>query len=112
MKRFIIFPIILMLFSLTKVFAQDENMLQHFIHYSAYDQNMWGPDSSYDIDVEHTFFDVNIDEEWGFTEITEVFGQEFGVGFVTGIDALLSSTYEAHGFNTGSFDLDYPVEIT
>ncbi|MFP4663274.1 MAG: gliding motility-associated C-terminal domain-containing protein [Bacteroidales bacterium] len=93
-------------------FAQDDNQLQHFIHYSAYDQNMWGPDSSYDINVEHTFFDVNIDEEWGFTEITEIFGQEFGVGFVTGIDALLSSTYEAHGFNTGSFDLDYPVNIT
>ncbi len=89
-----------------------ENILQHNIHYSAYDQNMWGPDDSYDIDVEHTFFDLTIDENYGFTEITEIFGQEFGVGFQTGIFAYLRSTFEAHGFNTGSFDLDYPVEIT
>lgn len=102
---------ILLIFGATTLFAQ-ENILQHNIHYSAYDQNMWGPDDAYGIDVEHTFFDVTIDENWGFTEITEIFGQEFGVGFQTGIFAYLRSTYEAHGFYTGSFDLDYPVEIT
>ncbi|MGC9331707.1 MAG: gliding motility-associated C-terminal domain-containing protein [Bacteroidales bacterium] len=88
------------------------NTLEHYIHYWAYNQNMWGPDSAYDINIDYTFFDLNIDEEWGFTEITDIFGQQFGVGFVTGIEAILASSYTATGFETGSFDLDYPVKIT
>ena len=99
------------LFAGTILNAQ-ENILQHNIHYSAYDQNMWGPDDAYGIDVDYTFFDLTIDEDWGFTEITEIFGEEFGVGFQTGIFAYLRSSFEAHGFYTGEFDLDYPVEIT
>ncbi|MFW5805331.1 MAG: gliding motility-associated C-terminal domain-containing protein [Bacteroidales bacterium] len=98
-------------FQSINVSAQN-NTLQHFIHYSAYEQNMWGPDSSYDIDIDYTFFDVDIDEQWGFTEITSIFGQQFGVGFVTGIETILASSYTATGFNTGSFDIDYPVLIT
>lgn len=113
MKKHILIAFLLIF--AVNAFAQDpnpENILQHNIHYWAHDQNMWGPDSSYDIDVEYTFFDVNIDETWGFEEVTEVFGQQLGVGFQAGIQALLSSTYEAHGFYTGHFDMDYPVEIT
>jgi gliding motility-associated-like protein len=105
------FGIAVFVFIGTQGFSQ-ENTLEHYIHYSAYDQNMWGPDDSYAIDVEYDFFDVTIDESWGFSEVTEVFGEEFGVGFETGIFAYLRSSFEAHGFSTGSFDLDYPVIIT
>ncbi|MFO7791121.1 MAG: hypothetical protein R6V32_11175, partial [Bacteroidales bacterium] len=111
-KRIIIFCLFAVLFLLGKSVLAQSNTLQHYIHYWAYEQNMWGPDSAYDIDVDYTFFDVNIDENWGFSEINSVFGQQLGVGFETGIESILSSTYTATGFETGSFDLDYPVEIT
>lgn len=78
--------------------------------YSSYDQNMWGPDWAYGIDVEQPIFDVNIDESWGFTEVTDILGMQLGVGFEVGIQAILASTFEAHGFYTGEFDLDYPIE--
>jgi gliding motility-associated-like protein len=110
-KQHIILGCILQFFCASMLLSQ-ENILQHNIHYSAHDQNMWGPDNAYGIDVEYTFFDININENWGITEITEIFGQEFGVGFQTGINAYLRSTYQAQGFHTGSFDIDYPVEIT
>ena len=73
---------------------------------------MWGPDYAYGIDVDHTFFDIDINESWGFSQISEFLGQQFGVGMNVGIIALLRSTFEAHGFYTGSFSLDYPIKTT
>ena len=89
-----------------------QNDLYHQMYYFSHDQNMWGPDSAYGIDIDHTFFDVEIDESWGFSEIEEFLGQQFGVGMDIGIYTLLRSTFEAHGFYTGSFSLDYPIEVT
>ncbi len=89
-----------------------QNDLLHEMWYSSYDQNMWGPDDSYGIDVDHTFFDIEIDESWGFSQIEEFLGQQFGVGMDLGIYALLRSSFEAHGFYTGSFSLDYPIAVT
>ena len=94
----------------TSIFSQND--LLHEMWYSSYDQNMWGPDDAYGIDVDHTFFDVEIDESWGFSEITEFLGQQFGVGMDLGIYALLRSSFEAHGFYSGSFSLDYPIAVT
>ncbi|HXK80772.1 MAG TPA: gliding motility-associated C-terminal domain-containing protein [Bacteroidales bacterium] len=92
------------------IFAQDpENNLSHEMWYSSYDQNMWGPDWAYGIDVDYSIFDFDIDESWGFTEIQDILGMQLGIGFQIGIQALLSSTFEAHGFYTGEFDLDYPI---
>ncbi len=89
-----------------------QNDLLHEMWYSSYDQNMWGPDNAYGIDVDHTFFDIEIDESWGFSEVEEFLGQQFGVGMDLGIYALLRSSFEAHGFYTGSFSLDYPIAVT
>jgi gliding motility-associated-like protein len=108
MKKTIIF-LILTLFSLG-LFAQND--LVHPMYYFSHDQNMWGPDSAYGIDVDHTFFDVEIDESWGFSEVEEFLGQQFGVGMDLGIYAMLRSSFEAHGFYTGYFSLDYPIEVT
>ncbi|MDD4149289.1 MAG: gliding motility-associated C-terminal domain-containing protein [Bacteroidales bacterium] len=94
------------------VLSQEENNLLHEMFYFSHDQNMWGPDSSYSIDIDHSLFDVEIDESWGFSEISELFGQQFGVGANIGIYALLRSAFKAHGFNTGSFSLDYPIAVT
>lgn len=94
----------------TGAFAQND--LVHEMWYSSYDQNMWGPDSAYGINVDHTFFDIEIDESWGFSEIEEFLGQQFGVGMDLGIYALLRSSFEAHGFYTGNFSLDYPIAVT
>ncbi|MCK9498333.1 MAG: gliding motility-associated C-terminal domain-containing protein [Bacteroidales bacterium] len=106
---------ILYLFSLLafglNTFGQN-NTLQHEMYYYSHDQNMWGPDDAYGIDVNHTFFDVDINENWGFSQISEFLGQQFGVGMNVGIIALLRSTFEAHGFYTGSFSLDYPIKTT
>lgn len=88
------------------------NTLHHPMYYFSHDQNMWGPDNAYGIDINHTFFDVNINESWGFSQISEFLGQQFGVGMNVGIIALLRSTFEAHGFYTGSFSLDYPIETS
>jgi hypothetical protein len=73
---------LLILFSIS-AFAQND--LHHDMYYFSHDQNMWGPDSAYGIDVEHTFFDVEIDESWGFSEVEEFLGQQFGVGMYIGI---------------------------
>lgn len=103
------------IFSLLILFgisAVAQNDLHHDMYYFSHDQNMWGPDSAYGIDVEHTFFDVEIDESWGFSEVEEFLGQQFGVGMNIGIYALLRSSFEAHGFYTGSFSLDYPIQTT
>lgn len=89
-----------------------QNDLVHPMYYFSHDQNMWGPDSAYGINVDHTFFNINIDESWGFSEIEEFLGQQFGVGMDLGIFAMLRSSFEAHGFYTGSFSLDYPIEVT
>ncbi len=104
------------LFILLAFFAQknlySQNDLVHPMYYFSHDQNMWGPDSAYGIDVEHTFFDLNIDENYGFEQIESFLGQQFGVGVNMGIFALLRSSFEAHGFYTGNFSLDYPIEVT
>ncbi|HNQ68105.1 MAG TPA: gliding motility-associated C-terminal domain-containing protein [Bacteroidales bacterium] len=89
-----------------------QNDLVHPMYYFSHDQNMWGPDWAYGIQVDHTFFDVNINESWGFSAIEEFLGQQFGVGMEMGILAILRSSFEAHGFYTGSFSLDYPLEVT
>ena len=101
--------ITILLFGGTNLFSQS-NTLYHDMYYFSYEQNMWGPDSAYGIDVNHTFFDIEIDESFGFSQITEFFGQQFGVGFEAGIYALLRSSFEAYGFYTGRFDLDYPIQ--
>jgi len=92
--------------------AVTQNDLVHPMLYTSHDQNMWGPDTAYGINVDHTFFDITIDESWGFSEVEEFLGQQFGVGMDLGIFAMLRSSFEAHGFYTGSFSLDYPVEVT
>ncbi len=108
-KNKILFTIIIIILKING-FSQS-NTLYHDIFYYSHEQNMWGPDSAYGIDVNHTFFDLEIDESYGFTEITEIFGQQFGIGFETGIYSLLSSTWEAYGFYSGKFDLDYPIQV-
>ncbi|NLA24287.1 MAG: hypothetical protein GX879_04900, partial [Bacteroidales bacterium] len=105
-----IFTFIFLLILVQNLFAQS-NSLTHEMWYSSYEQNMWGPDWAFGIDVEETLFDVNIDESWGFTEITDFLGMQFGVGFEVGIQAILASTFEAYGFHTGKFDLDYPIAV-
>lgn len=99
-------------FLLLSIGLKAQNDLHHEMFYSSHDQNMWGPDSSYGIDVDHTFFDIEIDESWGFSEVEEFLGQQFGVGMEIGLYALLRSSFEAHGFHSGEFDLDYPIEVT
>ncbi len=93
-----------------KSFSQND--LVHPMYYFSHDQNMWGPDTAFGINVDHTFFDVTIDEAWGFSQVEEFLGQQFGVGMNLGIFAMLRSSFEAHGFYTGSFSLDYPVDVT
>lgn len=111
MKAKILTIIVLLILAFSaRTYAQND--LVHPMYYFSHDQNMWGPDNAYGIDIDHTFFDINIDESWGFSEVTEVFGQQFGVGMNLGIFALLRSTFEAHGFYSGSFSLDYPIEVT
>ncbi|MDD3860997.1 MAG: hypothetical protein PHW83_12420, partial [Bacteroidales bacterium] len=111
MKILVRLSIIIILLGFSgKIISQND--LVHPMYYFSHDQNMWGPDWAYGIQVDHTFFDVNIDESWGFSEIEEVFGQQFGVGMEMGILAILRSSFEAHGFYTGSFSLDYPLEVT
>ncbi|MDY0141860.1 MAG: gliding motility-associated C-terminal domain-containing protein [Bacteroidales bacterium] len=110
-KYFILLVIIIQGFSIS-VLAQGENDLLHEMFYFSHDQNMWGPDDSYGIDIDYTLFDVEIDESWGFSEITEFLGQQFGVGVDIGIYALFRSAFEAHGFHSGSFSLDYPIAVT
>jgi gliding motility-associated-like protein len=113
MKRFFCLFILVYILSVNfTVNVNAQNDLVHPMYYFSHDQNMWGPDSAYGIDVEHTFFNVNINENYGFSQIESVFGQQFGVGVNMGIQALLRSTFEAHGFYTGSFSLDYPIEVT
>ncbi|HPL03660.1 MAG TPA: gliding motility-associated C-terminal domain-containing protein [Bacteroidales bacterium] len=112
MKHFVKISYLLLFILLSLNIFGQENTLQHEMLYQSHDQNMWGPDDAYGIDVEHTFFDVDINESWGFSEISEAFGQQFGVGMNVGIIALLRSTFEAHGFYTGSFSLDYPIKTT
>lgn len=108
-KHFATAIVVAFVFLGTNTYSQS-NTLYHEMHYYSHEQNMWGPDSAYGIDINHTFFDIEIDESYGFSEITEFFGQQFGVGFQGGIYALLASTFEAYGFYTGSFDLDYPIQ--
>ncbi len=103
------FTLLVLLFLIKFLAYSQENDLEHQMWYSSYDQNMWGPDWAYGIDVETSIFDVNIDESWGFTQITDFLGMQLGVGFEVGIQAILASTFEAHGFYTGEFDLDYPI---
>ncbi len=108
MKKF--FTLLIVIAFSIPLFSQN-NDLTHSMWYSSHDQNMWGPDWAYGIDVEQSLFDVNIDENWGFTEVTDILGMQLGVGFEVGIQAILASTFEAHGFYTGEFDLDYPIEV-
>lgn len=104
--------IITFLLLTVSISAVSQNTLHHDMYYESLDQNMWGPDDAYGINVDHTFFDVTIDESWGFTQIQEFLGQQFGVGMNIGIFALLRSSFEAHGFYTGRFDVKYPIETT
>lgn len=104
--------IIIFLLLTISISAVSQNTLNHDMFYFSHDQNMWGPDAAYGINVDHTFFDVNINESWGFSQISEILGQQFGVGMNIGIFALLRSSFEAHGFYTGSFSLDYPIQTT
>lgn len=114
MKKTLRYLSIILVFvaSVNLVFSQGENDLLHEMYYFSHDQNMWGPDTAYGINVDHTFFDIEIDESWGFSEVEEFLGQQFGVGMDMGIYALLRSSFEAHGFYTGSFSLDYPIAVT
>ncbi len=113
MKRKLkIFALLVVAFCGVSTITFGQNDLLHEMWYSSHDQNMWGPDNSFGIDVDHTFFDIEIDESWGFSQVEEFLGQQFGVGMDIGIYALLRSSFEAHGFHTGEFDLDYPIAVT
>lgn len=112
MKNLINFFIFIFIITFSSKGFSQQNDLVHPMYYFSHDQNMWGPDSAYGIDVDHTFFNVNINENYGFSQIESFLGQQFGVGVNMGILALLRSSFEAHGFYTGSFSLDYPIEVT
>jgi hypothetical protein len=96
MKRFFCLFILVYILSVNfTVNVNAQNDLVHPMYYFSHDQNMWGPDSAYGIDVEHTFFNVNINENYGFSQIESVFGQQFGVGVNMGIQALIKINFRS-----------------
>ncbi|OFY34182.1 MAG: hypothetical protein A2X01_04625 [Bacteroidetes bacterium GWF2_35_48] len=86
--------------------------LTHEIPYATYHQNMWGPNwSPFTLDFDYEFFHVQWDESYSWSEITTIFGEEFGVGFQAGTWGDIGAYFCMHGFTTGFVNVKYPVEI-
>lgn len=86
--------------------------LTHNINYATYHQNMWGPSwEPFDLNFDYELFSVQWDESWSWSQITDIFGEQFGVGIDVGTWGLIASHFSMYGFTTGFVNVKYPVEI-
>jgi gliding motility-associated-like protein len=88
------------------------NNLIHQIHYSTYDQDMWGPGDAFFLDFEYELFNIEVNEDFQIGVIEDVFGAQFGLMVDMGIWMYFNLTFSISGFTGGSIDIEYPVEIT
>lgn len=116
MKKVIILPIIVLFGFLCSnaqtVPTYNNNNLYHQIHYSTYDQNMWGPGDAFFLDFEYELFNLEVNEGFQIGVIEEFLGQQFGIMVDMGIFMYFNLTFSMEGFTGGSIDIEYPVEIT
>ncbi|MDD4235598.1 MAG: PKD domain-containing protein [Bacteroidales bacterium] len=114
-KKITLLIAILSVFMLSagKLSAQNENILQHNIHFYSYDQDMWGAGGAFSLDLDYPLIDLLFQEDISEGVYVDIpFLGTVGAGFELGFWAYLSSTFSIHGFTLGSIDIDYPVEIT
>ncbi|MBI5219519.1 MAG: gliding motility-associated C-terminal domain-containing protein [Bacteroidia bacterium] len=84
----------------------------HDIPYATTNQYMWGPNgSNWSLDTAFSLFQQTWNESWGFDEIANIFGTQWGVAFNASTWGLLGSTFTIQGFSSGSVDVNYPVRI-
>ncbi|HBX50959.1 MAG: hypothetical protein A2275_07045 [Bacteroidetes bacterium RIFOXYA12_FULL_35_11] len=86
--------------------------VDHDIPYQTTNQYMWGPNGTiWSLDTALQLFNQSWNESWGFEEIANIFGTQWGVAFETNTWGQLASTFTIHGFSSGSVDVTYPVRI-
>ena len=117
MKKILLLTGFILIFGLYQSKAQTiptyfNNNLVHQIHYSTYEQNMWGPGDAFFLDFEYELFNIEVNEGFQIGVIEEIFGAQFGMAVDFGIFMYFNLTFSMTGFTGGSIDIDYPVEIT
>ncbi|NLA25052.1 MAG: hypothetical protein GX879_08815, partial [Bacteroidales bacterium] len=116
MIKRLVFSVITLIFALSSLSTKAQNnanILTHDIHFSSYDQDMWGPGDAFSLDFDYNLFNIQFNENPSIDFITDIpVVGPVGVAWEAGFWAYLSSTFSMHGFTLGSIDIDYPVTIT
>lgn len=85
--------------------------LTHNLPYATYQQNMWGPSwSPFILDFDWDIFHVQWDTAYSWSEMWDIFGEQFGVGFQAGTWGDIGAYFSMHGFTTGFINIQYPVQ--
>ena len=114
-KLHIAFAVLLVLFAVHDVSAQDDtNILRHNINYHVDSVDMWGGGDATFIDFDYNLLDLCVgpgcDND---PSIHEVFGTDLvGIHLDFTMFMYLNSTFSMHGFSSGYIGVDYPVQIT
>ncbi len=91
--------------------AQTTFTLTHNLPYATYHQNMWGPSwQPFTLDFDWDIFHVQWDTSYSWSQIYDIFGEQFGVGFQAGTWGDIGANFSMHGFSTGFININYPVK--
>jgi hypothetical protein len=102
----------LLLFSSKNLVAQQA--VNHHVNFATKKQDMWGPKlNPIIIDKETTLFEQAWNENFdtGNSMIGSVAGYYFGAALKGSFSGAIGSKVSLKGFNSGSIDVDYPVDI-
>lgn len=115
MKKSLLLFVSTLITSIISTLSYSQTTVTHNIPFSSGAQSMWGPSgASFNLNMNGDLFntvDWDLDETLG--ESVNVLGYgNFGAEVRAQFEGSIDGTYKVSGFNNGTVDVDYPINVT
>jgi gliding motility-associated-like protein len=92
--------------------TQAQQIVNYSVPFESGMQNMWGPSwDPFSINMTVPLFNVNWNESFDYSAITNILGSDFGAGINGHFSGTIGSEFKIQGFSSGEVEVKYPINV-